>query len=650
MAEEMSFEEMDKEFLSRAAHIEQLHQEQESLLSEMNDVDAEMAELNDKLKALKARKTEAEGKRWDNHKELKAENERIEALKRRMAMEAEARRVAELAAMRGKSIDEATKGEAWRDRVLPHQWDGALYLSASQRAILADDMGLGKTLTSMAVARILKVMGDSKGRVLGIMPGGIIENFTKELDDWFEGTNYIMLGGLQSGSLGTKNILESIEMMRSFGDDYYAFINYEILARSSDVVDALTAEGFDTVFLDEAHKIKEISKPTYKAVEKIVLGHNVCSVCGEIGSPITVGRWDDRKNFCPKHGENDGKSSVANVIPMTGTPILNRPDEIFSMLHLIDPVAFDTVTNFQQDFCERDYKGKWGWGYAGKSKLVKKIRGSYIGRSRGDAGVVLPKQAVNYIDIEIDAVSYPKQYKIMKMLAAEARIELENGKAASIFSALPLITRQRQAAVWPGGIWMNVEERDSNGVIVETRKHVGAMYLESAKLDRCAEMIKDFVDQKQRVVVFSKFLEPLKEMMRRDVARGCLYAGETDAYMKSRIKKNFDRAYAEEPEWDVVYCQYDVAGLGLNLNAATQAIVLDQEWNEGMSDQAWKRIDRMGQTEETAVHILSIVNKQGGGIDKWMTSLIKDKAYMVAGLKNELQFAELADVFNSNEF
>ena len=67
------------------------------------------------------------------------------------------------------------------------------------------------------------------------------------------------------------------------------------------------------------------------------------------------------------------------------------------------------------------------------------------------------------------------------------------------------------------------------------------------------------------------------------------------------------------------------------MTAATQMIILDEEWNPGMNEQAYGRTDRMGQTEETTVHVFRTIDT----VDEWMAALIQLKADMLAGWNKE---------------
>lgn len=634
--EHQSFEEM-------MAHIEFMRAEQERLNNAMVEDDKTIAEIEAMLKAAKAKKGEKSSKRWDLHQAIKKENEALEALKRRLALEEAERRALALANARRVSLDELTETAGWRGRALPHQLDGAHYLSAAQRAICADGMGVGKTLQAVMVIDFLEAMQDGGKKILVICPGEVIAGFENEFERWANERIVVKLAGL-----GTKEVLETLSEFGDLMPDRVDLINYEILARSKEVVTALVMEQYDTVICDEAHRMKETSKNTYKAVEQIVLSHNSCPICGTYSFPTHPSEQSHglteayRTVMCPKHKFVQGVRSVKNMFPMTGTLILNRPDEAFASLHLVNDAAFPRLNDFYMDYCEKGWDNKWKWSHGGESRLVNKIQGMYIRRTRLDAGIVLPPQDIKIHEIEIDEVSYPLQTKILRDLAKFSQIEIDEGRAATFFSILPLITRQRQAAVWPGGIWMTFTDRFTGQ---ESREHIGQHYLESAKLDKAVELYKEFVDAGERVVFFSQFKEPLIELKARlgdDVVE---FHGDTPKSIRDEVKRNFDRSYNETPKWNGVLAHYRLGGEGLNLTAATQVIILDEQWNPGMNSQAYDRVNRLGQTQETCVHILRLKNS----IDTWMAELIKQKAKIVDGFETEISFAQLADLFRSKD-
>jgi SNF2 family DNA or RNA helicase len=322
---------------------------------------------------------------------------------------------------------------------------------------------------------------------------------------------------------------------------------------------------------------------------------------------------------------------------MTGTPILNRPEELYSLLSLIAPHEFPTRASFRRNYLVYDYDvNAYVFRPGGEASLAERLSGMYLRRTHKSAGIVLPKQDIIIHEIELDPALYPRQTEILQMLADHAAIEIESGKASSMMSILSLITRQRQAATWPGGIVLHEQVLDEYGFPVEDDEGkpvivdipIGLKYQESVKIDRAVELTKEFIDDEQRIVVFSQFRSVLEELQSRFDSlgiRAVSFHGGTSPDTREQIKNNFDRSRAELPQWEVVLCHYKTGGVGLNLTAATATIIMDEEWNPGKNEQAYDRTHRIGQTDETSIHILRLADS----IDIWMEALIKAKGTII---------------------
>jgi SNF2 family DNA or RNA helicase len=276
--------------------------------------------------------------------------------------------------------------------------------------------------------------------------------------------------------------------------------------------------------------------------------------------------------------------------------------------------------------------------------LAQRLSGSYLRRTRETAGIVLPKQDTVVHTIELSADENAAQLELIEQLENHAQVEIEEGRAVGIIAKLALITRLRQAATWAGGMTLKVPRIDEFGAAIfdEFNEQVFDLYRvpekfhQSGKMDAAYDLLEELVQDGQRVVVFSQFKQSLYEMQRRceksDLPiRSIEYHGDTPPEVRDEVKRNFDRSNHEESKWDAVLCHYKTGGVGLNLTAATQIIILDEEWNPGMNEQAYGRTHRIGQTEETTVHIFRVANT----IDEWMEELNDDKNVLVSGFNKE---------------
>ncbi len=541
------------------------------------------------------------------------------------------------------------------------------------------------TLTSLIACDMLQAQ-----KVLVIVPDDVVSNFVREIQHWAPHRSVIMLG---KQTKLARNM--AIDLMRSL-DSFIVVINYSAWRKDNSLLDRLVSLRFDTVIMDEAHTIKETTTNAYKGCAQLVLAENSCPKCrGAIqkvhksedtisklhemniynssrdywacigqsaSSPTAVDDelaasimstgcgWNEIVELLAGNSREFGDlRSVRNVFPMTGTPILNKPTDLFSMLSLVDPLRYSNKNEFNRTYCIQDSAGKWMFQYGGLDRLVKNLSGKYIARDRKTAGVVLPKQDIVVHSIEMDSARYPGQAKVIKDLSRQAMIILQNGAKLPILYTIALITRKRQANVWPAGI----ELKDENGVVVFS---VGDEVKESIKLDRiCGKaesglpgdyegLIPDLtgngdLTNGERIVVFSQFKTPLAELESRIKDAGISvvrFDGDTPEETRNQIKIDFDRKYCDqigyEPRWQVVLANYKTGGVGLNFTAATQMIILDEEWNPGKAEQAFNRIDRIGQTEETTVHILRLEKS----IDNWLADLIDSKRDMIEGFETKI--------------
>jgi SNF2 family DNA or RNA helicase len=334
---------------------------------------------------------------------------------------------------------------------------------------------------------------------------------------------------------------------------------------------------------------------------------------------------------------------------MTGTAILNKPQDLYALLSLIDPENFPREKDYLRDYCWQDpYTNKWGFRPGGLDSLVKRLGGKYIARDRYSAGVVWPEQTVQIHDIDFDTVTYADQWEVIRTLQDHGAILMDQGKAMPILAQIAMITRERQANVWPGGIVL----RDDNGEIMW---RASERIKESLKLDKIVAMLDEITAEGNmalgdRVVVFSQFKTGLAELERRINEAGISvvrFDGDTDQTTREQIKIDFDAKLTNprDAKWQVILCNYKTGGVGLNLTGASEMIICDEEWNPGKVDQAYGRIDRIGQSKETVVHVLRIKKT----IDTWLANLIDQKKDMIDGFASTIDLqAELLRMRRDN--
>ena len=591
----------------------------------------QIAELLGQVESLESEQVTEKKEQRRLKREIEQQQSRDESLDQAEQVRSE---VAELE----QKYKKLAEGNPWYDggddvgAVLPFQWRGALFGAGAKRWILGDGMGLGKTRQSIGWLDLVQ------GRkVLIVCQADICDQFAGEIMTL---APHREVFNLYKKAPKTRHALMD-RIMAS--NEAVVVVNFEIWRKDKDLLAKLMDWRIDTLIVDEAHNLKNTSTSNFKYIEMLVKVDNVCPKCK---GPIKGFHDRDKKlKSCPGCGWKKGEltpvryaykldewlssKSMKNVCFTTGTPILNSPLDIYSLLHLCDPMLFARKTQFLQTFCiQNHHSGKIEFRDGQLDNLRPLIAGRFIARNREDAGIVLPIQRKHIVRVDLDAEVHKKQYKIVRQLSERAQILLDSGESMTIMHLIALITRKRQANVWPAGI----ELKDSEGNVVFS---VGKEVRESAKLDVAMEHVLAMHEEGRRQVVFSQFstaLEGFKDMLEAEGLRVAVLTGATPRNQREEIKNNFYLAKGEEPRWDILLCNYKTGGTGLNLTSATVTHIIDEEWNPGKRDQAYARTDRIGQEMESDVYIYRIP----ASIDTWMSNTIHRKEQMVSAFNDTM--------------
>lgn len=531
-------------------------------------------------------------------------------------------------ASRGKLI-EATGNKPWAigvdgKKALPHQLEGAHRLVSAERAILADKPGLGKTLQAIMTIDMLRAEGKGQ-KVLVFTPKPVVTDFERAFKQWTDPT-LVQTLNIAVGSDVKASILEMVIHLPQI----IIITNYEVWRRNREVHQKMIECGFDTIILDEAHVLKDSKSKISKDVREIIYAENKCPQCGH-GSFVKRGPWNKLCAACEylQNGEGDF-CSVKNVYPMTGTPILNRPGEIFFLLNLLDRKAFPSEKTFLEDYCQREYdyaagKYYYTFGTGGSERLLKRLKMRYTGRTRESAGVVMPPQEVKHHWLELDPETYARQHAFVTELRDRARLVFSEGVQITQNEILAWYIRMRQAASWPDAIkikgcphdpqcWV-VDEDTGNEklkcpspVIVFPPPEAPPIG-ESVMMDKAEEITFEAVEDGDRIVVFSMFRGVISELERRCLEKGLRVAtitGDVPQTVRQGYIDDFNINHTKvgEHEYDVLICQYGTASVGLNFSGAQQLLMIEREWSPGKEEQAMDRVRRLDSTYETIVHVL----------------------------------------------
>lgn len=591
-------------------------------------------------------------------RQVRADEAAMLAAKRKLETFASEQAIAERLEREAKLFDSRTIGYRWREFAFSYQLSGARRLASARRGILGDKRGLGKSLTSLIWADMIGAK-----RVLVFAPVDVLHNFKREIEHWTPHRHVAVVGGMN------KVQRDMFLKLLSSQDQYLILVNYEAWRKDPEFVNLLVDLKADTVIIDEAHNIKNPTTSAFQGIRDIVYGVNECNMC--YGKPERVkdhgtGRYITQCTVCFHQPVNfEDFCSVKNVLPMTGTAFLNRPDDAWSLLHLVNRVLFPDKNAFLRDYCTTDpYTGRWIFKSGGEEELIKKLGFKFVKRDKNSHEVksevkTMPQTVVKH-EIEFDRSLYPAQWEVMQQIKYYDSIimDLENEVKLDIIGLLPQLTRRRQAITWPAGI--KIFEKDPETGQKTGRILYEAPATESIKMDKAMEIAEMVINEEEdRLVIFSQFKEALKEFERRfnRLNISCIrYDGDTSNDRAQQAQLDFDGKTAPNHPWNtecnadcvnhpsnprytgfsgkcpgyrwqVILAHYKKGGVGLNLNAARQAIFLDREWNPGKEDQAMGRIDRIDNLRDSVIHTIHVAET----IDNFMDSLIEQKSKMNEG-------------------
>lgn len=423
------------------------------------------------------------------------------------------------------------------EEILPHQREGIEFLKKIKRGILADEMGLGKTRQA-----IVSCIEDGAKNILVICTASIKINWEREIKMIYpQATTFV----IQSGP---EQELEEKE---------WTIVNYDILPKYQNQILKLISEGkLDTVIVDEAHYIK--GKKTIRAVKTL-----------------------------------DIASRINRVYVMTGTPIMNRPVELFNLLRAIKHPLGRNRTFFSKRYC------------GGHFRVIAKKNGGII-RFWEEKG------ATNLVELKnmIEGVMLRRLKKEVTNLP---------DKIISIqICELDRAWKRKYDTTWDEYIdWIssNPEGKDIENILdaqhlVEITKLKQVCSL--AKVDRIVSDIRSAVEQGEKVIVFSQYTNTIKLIAEKlgEEKRASAYGDKQDkvkcvtltgSNTQTERQKSVD-AFQNDEDTKVFIANIIAGGVGINLTKASIVMFADMEWSPELHAQAIDRAHRIGQTGTVNVY------------------------------------------------
>lgn len=420
-----------------------------------------------------------------------------------------------------------------------YQWMKTL-ASHSLGGVLADDMGLGKTLQSIAfILSMLPEIREKKRRVLIVCPSSLTYNWLSEFKKFTPDIHAVVMDGPKKVRAKQQKELEGKDVL---------ITSYPLVRRD---IQWFEKQDFLTIFFDEAQAFKNPFTQTARAVKKL---------------------------------------QADNRFALTGTPVENSVEELWSIFHVVFPELFMGL----REYSELTPKA-----------ISRRIRPFLLRRLKEDVLAELPKKMESMETTEL----LPEQKELYAAYLAKLRHDTlkhldKNTIAKNKIKILAGLTRLRQICCHPA---LFVEDYQGS----------------SAKFEQLKQLIEESRLAGRRVLIFSQFTKMLAIIGKELAMNGTPFFyldGQTPSEDRLEICNRFNAG-----ERDLFLISLKAGGAGLNLTGADTVILYDLWWNPAVEEQAADRAHRMGQ--KRVVHVIKLVAR--GTIEDKMNELQEKKRDLI---------------------
>ncbi|MFT3661266.1 MAG: DEAD/DEAH box helicase [Gordonia sp. (in: high G+C Gram-positive bacteria)] len=389
--------------------------------------------------------------------------------------------------------------------------------------ILADEMGLGKTLQTIA-----HLVDSDRGPTLIVCPTGLVTNWLREIGRW--APEVLRPEEFRGGALDAPADRSTVVVT-----------GYPTLRRHTA---ALAGIAWETVVFDEAQALKNNRTQVSRAARAL-----------------------------------DARRRIA----LTGTPVENHLDELFSLLNLVAPVEFGNRALFRRRYALPIQNGS----AQAKARLLDAISGRVLRRTKAEVAQNLGPKLLNDVECDLTAEQCRRYDEILD--AAEA-----DGFGTGIArrgAILKALTRLKQVCNHPALV--------ADGALR------GPFEGRSGKLDVCTDVVTTNLDNDGPTVVFTQYRQT-----------GELLSAHLGAVVGARVpflhgglsRADRDRIvddYQAGEGCGVLVASLKAAGTGLTLTRAADVVHFDRWWNPAVEAQATDRVHRIGQDRVVTVTTLT---------------------------------------------
>jgi len=437
--------------------------------------------------------------------------------------------------------------------LLPYQREGMLHLAFTERALLADEMGLGKTAQAIAAAALLNRLGKVT-RVLVVVPASLKSEWEEQIRMFTDLPYQLVFGDRPA----RKTAYEQAP--------FFTLTNYEQVLRDAATINSALKP--DCIILDEAQRIKNWDTQTAQAVKRLQSRY---------------------------------------VFVLTGTPLENRIDELFSLMSILDPQVLGPLFRFNREFYVLNDKGR-PEGYKNLQHLRERIKPYLLRRRKTEVENELPDRT----DTLISVAMAPEQRE---------RYEVHEARVAR------LVTQARSSVLTKPESERLQRELSMMRMICDTPFILDETCRICPKLDEVQNLLESALSTPGvKVLIFSEWerMLLLVQALCRQMALD--FAWHTGSVPQQKRRQEIVR-FKNDPACRV-FLSTDTGGVGLNLQQACVVINCDLPWSPARLEQRVARAWRKNQVRN--VTVVNLVTE--ASIEARMVGTLKQKRSLAEGV------------------
>ena len=492
--------------------------------------------------------------------------------------------------------DDAEVFVPWRDRLYDFQRAFVAHAAERPRLILADDMGLGKTFQAISAQAEWAIREKHPdGPKLVVCPNSVKGVWARELRKWLgPDTPLAVIQGTAKQRLA--------QMQEAIKQNGWVIVNWEQIRVKQEEYEKTTIST-----LPDGSKRKTKRKASRTVMREPLLASTPwVSVFAD-----EAHRAKNRKSL---QARGLWKIDAPFKLALSGTPLMNSPDELWSILRWLYPdqyheqgekhapgaMAYWPFFDTYVDYYEGYFNNKVITGVKNPDALRFELSDKLVRRTKGDK-LDLPPKVREHVPVTMS----PAQAKLYKEAEKAMWLEIENAAKEGDTEAQRIanqIAAGRSLFDIPNGAVRTTRLRQ----ILSTPACLGGEDV-SAKLDAAVEIITDA--QPKQFVVFSEYVTTCEALVRRLtrprphgpglIAKS--FIGDISAETRTKLEDDF-----QDGKIDVLVGTTGAMGEGVTLTAADTVIFIERPWVPAKADQAEDRLWRNGQENRVTVLILEV--------------------------------------------